>query len=573
MAVRETHFELFLRRTPRASWVLADAYPSRQQAVDKARTLLKEFPNGGVRVTKEERNPKTGQYQSITVTSVGNCEEPRNRGKGDFNMRSTSSCVSPKDLFSAPARKTYQEVLPNFLQKFRVLPGELVYRTDLLERLEASGTEVTQAIQRVAIARAGGSNELHAVARQLHEMVHQAINIAFKDKKNGEHLTFERSLPEVVAIARKKKDPTTAFSSAISHRLMKETSWPSKLSALLALWREVETLSKEDQHFCNGILSDYFTEWLDTPSAVESMLGDSDSPADTLNRLIATMEPRPPKNPHDDPLIGFESAQILAEAISIGVLPSARHRIITRVFEELSSNKRLFENDLLAEFETLKKFGDRIVLILNGERRGEMYEAFSNRSKFLMTTDVVETYLAEFDILDRPWRLLQLSKYLVGADSRAKMTALFRGYVSHNQYEVAVLGTKKPLVTLSALRTTQSLLLASDLPEQDRLHGAQDIDQLGVRLMGQCHLMKVMTRKARTPEHAALGLFKLACEALPMGQCVRLASNAATQILKTDESRMALEGNPELKATLRNLSQTAIASGEIRSNTQSRRIA
>ena len=104
-----------------------------------------------------------------------------------------------------------------------------------------------------------------------------------------------------------------------------------------------------------------------------------------------------------------------------------------------------------------------------------MYEAFCARSKLLMTNDGVEAYLNGFDLVDRPLKLLQLAEFLVGSDARTKLVALFRGYISQNQFEVSVLGTKKPLITLSTLRSTQALLLASELPEQDRLHGAHHL--------------------------------------------------------------------------------------------------
>ena len=562
MAARETHFELFLRKTPKSSWVLADAQPDRQSAIERAKILLKDFPGGGVRISKEERT-SDGDYNSVVVTTLGNCDDAKGKNKWVDLPQHTASCVSASDLFSHEARKTYQRVMPRFLEKNRVLPGELVYRTDLLERLEASGSEMTQAIQRVAISRAGGSDELHAVARQLHELVRQAIDQSFKQKKSGAYLTFERSLAEVVRLARKKKSPTAALSSAISDRLMRETTWPSKLTALLEIWQQVRTLNEDDQDFCNTILSDYFSEWMDTPGSLSSMLGESDSLADMIDRMIAILEPRPPKSPKDDPLRDLPATQTLAEAISHDILPSARNRIVTQIFQELSSNKRLYPNDLLAEFKRLKNFGDRLVLVLKDSRRRQMYEAFCARSKVLMTNDGVESYLNSFDLVDRPLKLLQLAEFLVGSEARAKLVALFRGYISQNQYEVSVLGTKKPLITLSTLRSTQGLLLASELPEQDRLHGAQDIDQLGVRLIGQFSLIQAMSKRAGSPDRAALALLKLANEALPLGQCVRLAMTTATKLLKTEEAQGVLRHNPDLKITLRKLSQNAMQSTEL----------
>lgn len=53
MASSETHFELFLRKSPKAGWALADAHSDRLKAIERAKYLLKDHPQGGVRVMKE----------------------------------------------------------------------------------------------------------------------------------------------------------------------------------------------------------------------------------------------------------------------------------------------------------------------------------------------------------------------------------------------------------------------------------------------------------------------------------------------------------------------------------------
>ena len=61
MGGRETHFELFLRKTPKAGWALVDATPNRAAAIEKGKKLLASNPQGGVRVVKEERSGKEMQ--------------------------------------------------------------------------------------------------------------------------------------------------------------------------------------------------------------------------------------------------------------------------------------------------------------------------------------------------------------------------------------------------------------------------------------------------------------------------------------------------------------------------------
>lgn len=557
MAGRETHFELFLRKNPKASWVLSDAIPDRQKAIEKARQLVKSHPSGGVRVLKEERDGASGGYNSVVVVSVGNCDEPRRQSKRDFGNLATSTCVGPADLFKPEARKTYQQVMPRFLEKNRVLPGELVFRPDLLEQLEAGGSDITQAIQRVAIARSGGGDDLHAIARQLHEMVSLGINKVFKDRKAGQFLTYDKPLLQIVREARKKANPQLAFSSALADRLKRAPNWRDKLTTLLEVWEEVEALEPIDRTFCNDILTHYFSEWIEAPNTLTHMIGKTDNSAQLVDRLISVLEPEnesPAGTKAGEPPTTLHT---LSRAISRGVLPTARNRIISLIFEELSSNKRLFPGDLQSEFDLLKNFGDRLVNQLAGKRQAEMYEAFCKRSKLLMTIDTVEAYLENFEMSERPRKLLTLSANLVGDEARSRLVSVLRGYISQPQFEVSILGTKNPVMTLSSLRTTQLALLSSKLPDQDRLHGARDIDTLGVRLIGQSQLFRNMVKKAGTPEKAALALFRLAAEALPHGQCARLAAGTATRILQGDDTKSRLAANPDMKLALAQLARTA----------------
>ena len=563
MGGRETHFELFLRKSPKASWALVDAIPNRQKAIERANAFLKSHPQGGIKVMKEERKGANGDYIAILVAALGDCEEPRKRPSRTFIPQQTSSCVSAGDLRKVSARKTYLEVIPRFLERHRVLPGELIYRTDLLEILESSGSEITQAIQRVAIARAG-EESLHAIARQLHELVNQGVNSIFKEKKAGRFVKYEGTLEDVVKKCRQKPNLLTAFKSALADRLMRETSWPKKLTGLVEIWKEAETLEEADRKFVNEVLTDYFSEWIDTPGAVSAILGETQNTGEVVDRLIGVLEPRPDRRNTRDPLHDLPHAQALAEAVQLGLLPTASQTIVSRIFEHIGSNHRLYDKCLLTEFNMLKDFGDRLVKIMKSNRHAEMYDAFCARSKRLMSTDTVDGYLERFEILDRPMQLLKLQDNLVGYDARTKMITLLRGMIGQPRFEEAVMNNDgRHVQVLMTLRATQAALLKSDLPEAERIHGAQDLDALGVRLISNAKLFPSVARKAGSPALAAVALFRLAAEALPKGQSSTLAAMSATKMLKEQDAREALKTNPDLSRMLRDLSQAARAATEL----------
>ena len=566
MSGKSTHFEIFQRKSRKSNWVLMDAHPDRQVAVNKARTFWVKSPNSGVKVIKEARDEQKGNYDSVVVTSFGDCDDDishKSRRDSVDERVPPTLCQSPDDLLKPEARKSYQEALPEFLERHKVLPGELVFRPDLLDMLESSGTEITQAIQRIAIRRVGGEG-LHAAVREMFELTSQAFESGFQARREGIYQKWDKPIEEVVKAARKSKSPIKSFSSALADRLKKSPNWRDKLATLVVVWEEIETLDERDRGFCNKIINHYFTEWIEAPNTLVHMIGETSNGVEVLDRLIAILEPNPSGFLKPNPIADQPSAQILARAIHLGVLPTARHRIISLIFDSLASGRRLYPDDLQIELEFLKKSGDRLVKLLGLERQNEMYESFCVRSKTLMVNDTIEEYVGTLDHVEQPLKLLSFRNYLVGQDARAKLISFVRGVISQPQFENACLGKRSPVTILSTLRATQMELIKSDFPEKERLHGAQDIDKLGVRLIGQHHLFRNMIKKAKTPEKAALALFRLASEALPHGQCAGMAASTAIKLLQTEPAKKNLAGNLDLKAAIAQVSKTAQIASEIK---------
>ena len=104
----------------------------------------------------------------------------------------------------------------------------------------------------------------------------------------------------------------------------------------------------------NNILSDFFAEWIGTQKALQAILGDSKNTGEMVSKLIAILEPRPTVPTVTDPLLNLPEAQDLAEAIHLGLLPTAKSTILSRVFDEISSNRRLIDGCLKLFLVTLE---------------------------------------------------------------------------------------------------------------------------------------------------------------------------------------------------------------------------
>ena len=103
-------------------------------------------------------------------------------------------CVTPQDLYSLHARDRIGRLLEDWLARQRVTPFELLHRTDLVEKLEAGGSDLTHAIQKIAIpeaqARGKGTHEMMRTFQGLVERAMQRLALEEpidRKRRDAEH--------------------------------------------------------------------------------------------------------------------------------------------------------------------------------------------------------------------------------------------------------------------------------------------------------------------------------------------------------------------------------------------------
>src|SRR3974390_1124900 len=148
MALAQVHYAIYVRPSPGAPWKLQMAGENRAQVVATAETLFAEGHVAAVRVSKETLDPETREFQSTGVLS---------RSKADAGQKPKVTedreplCVTPQDLYSPLALNRIGRVLGGWLARNRATPFELLHRPDLVELLDAAGTELQHALQKIAV--------------------------------------------------------------------------------------------------------------------------------------------------------------------------------------------------------------------------------------------------------------------------------------------------------------------------------------------------------------------------------------------------------------------------------------
>lgn len=216
----QVHFELFVRRRPRAPWRLALATEDRQAALDAADDAVALTLGAAVRLCKETRDPKSGQYRPLVLMERGVMPEPKrwptrpSARRTTTPVRAPASCTRPQDLYASPARETIGRVLSGWLRRNRVTPFELLHRADLVERLEACEAELSAALYNAALADAAARGApLEQIRQTLDDLARRTI----------EHVVSD--------------DPDIAFrfGVAVASRLGRHANWKDKVELVLDL--------------------------------------------------------------------------------------------------------------------------------------------------------------------------------------------------------------------------------------------------------------------------------------------------------------------------------------------------
>jgi len=104
-----------------------------------------------VRVCKESLDPDTREFRSVSILSKGKTEVAR---KKKVIENREPLCVTPEDLYTVHARDRIGRLLEAWLSRNHATAFELLHRPDLIEKLDAAGTDLQHAVQKIAVPEA-----------------------------------------------------------------------------------------------------------------------------------------------------------------------------------------------------------------------------------------------------------------------------------------------------------------------------------------------------------------------------------------------------------------------------------
>lgn len=563
MSRTQIHFELFTRRKVNAPWTLELATEDRARAFETAEEMLADGRVAAVKVNKETLNEETREFSSLTLLAKGavnTTRQPKMREVDDCPL-----CVTPQDLYTLHARQRIGRLFEGWLRRKAVTPFELLHRPDLVEQLEASGTEIQHAVQKIAVpeAQARGKST-HEMMRTFQALADRAVERLLKDGKKNIFPKVDG--PGFAKAAEQLSDePERAYllGGGVAAFMADGKSWGEKVGKVLDL-AEHAPVAGRPRGLALHVLEQPLSEIMAVKNGLADLLGpdlDLGGSLAALTRMAADAEVKalvsydPGLKRHMPPLQG-EAAR-LADWLQRDAFDNVRASLGRHVLQELTGPRRLRPSDPEGEIDILRALA--MALTASAPRvlpLEEIQAAFVERSKTLVGGDFVGLYLA-----DRPTAvseveaLVRLAENVTGAINKRAAARWIVASIGALRFEKEVRnGTTSAPAKLQLLADLQRAVRRAALPEAEERECFAKLGELGAMIEADAKLVSLISRSDAPLAPRLTLLLRLAIgEAGPSGPVADRAKAEAVRLLKAPELRAQLVAQPGSLETMKSL--------------------
>jgi hypothetical protein len=558
--VMSIHYEILVLKRAGGGWILDGASPDRGAALGMAAST---FAAGGVlavRVMKETLDSASGNYQSVSVQTLG--VVPKLEKATQRQAPGTPLCVSPQDLYTTHARERISRLLENWLVRRKVTAFELLHRPDLAEDLADNPRELEHAIQKISIPEAQFRNlNLHDVLKSFKNLSDRTVKRLMEDGRKSRlpKLGSDR-FATLIEAHRDEPDRDYLLGAAIASGMAPLPDWRAKIDWLVA---QIEDLDGSDAGSSIGLrileqplleilggraaLSDLFEEGIENGDILKGMAQIACLPVTDLlmsadARLARSLKPLGP------------TAARLGHCLDRPQLRNLRNEVFRRVLKDLAVRQRLHSVEM-EEIDTLR----HLAMILTAGRgeavtEDDILKVFAERSQSLVSPAFVDPFLASFAGVDEQVSgMLHLLENVTGDTNKRKVAQWIGGQLDSLKFEAWVRSGSAPVaMRLARLAEFQRRLLRVGMTDSDTRAHAQKLSDFGTALEKSVDLVRRIAL-SDTPTLSRLNLLlELAMgQTAPTGPVGEKAREQIMSLLRVHPLTEEFQANPDLMGKVR----------------------
>lgn len=550
-----THFEVFGRRS---GGVLNLEYSleNQENAVKLANDMLASREFVAIKVTRETRDPETGEFTSSVIRKEGDfsAAAPKRPNPG---VSAPPTCEAATDLYGPQARVKIAEFLEGWLGRKSVTAFELLHRLDLADSLCNSGSEFQHAIQKFAVPEslARGSS-VHEVIRSLHPLIDQAASrLRAATKAQQFPLVAPSDFAAACDALAEHDERLFLLAGAVAADMALAADWSEKLDRLLAL-AEAAPEAGRGRDLAFHVLAQPLGEMLSTAKVMNDVLGEE---LDLGARLAATAQLMAPAAittvAQIDPTAAALIPPATPTAVRIGkLLADSRMGVLygligKRILAEISSQKRLRPTDAGQEVEILRALATTLTVAADKQMTSEaVRDAFIARSAAMVGTEFVTAYLKTTrSAVQEALALTRLLESVVGGAHKRQAVCWLQSTVTSLRFETAINAPGVPAyerLTQLAVLYRRVARTGKDAAGVEPL--LQTLGELGGKVEAETRLIASLN-KGLTPAVQKLQvLIRMAAgESAPPGPAAERARREANRVMTQPETTEELSREPK----------------------------
>jgi hypothetical protein len=559
----QIHFEVFARRAGGRSFSLELATENRELALDSAEQMLADGGFVAVKVCKETLDPDTGEFKSVTIFKQGDQEQPRAKVADEDRA---PPCVSPADLYNVHSRDRIGRLLEGWLNRNRATPFELLHRPDLIEKLEASGTELQHAVQKISVPEAQASGvRVHEVIRKFQQLIERAIERVLSDRRKGVLPALGDKAGFGALCGRLGGEPERHYllGAAVAGYIAPAMSWSEKVERLLDL-ADAAPAEGPGRGLAFHVLEQPLGEILHSRVGLADLLQadlDLGGHLAALTRLAAAdaVEALAKADASISKYIPTLSGpgERLAKWLGGSSFQGVQVALAKRILQELTCLRRLRPADPHGEIDILRALAMALTAasgrLLPLE---EVREAFIERSKMLVAGDFVSVYLAdERSAVQEAQDLVWLLENVTGGANKRQAIRWLMTTVAGLRFETEMSAAEEsPAARLTKLADLHRQVARSGAGAAGLEAVLEKIGETGGRIEAQAKLASLIARATAPPAQRLALLLRMAGgETAPPGPAAERARAEAVKLARDPSIREALAGAPEVLTRLRGL--------------------
>lgn len=500
---KEIHYEIFRRMGAKGGWTMHEVVGDRQRALNTAKELMASDQATGVKVVKETYNEETGDYLTLKIF-----EDGRNQMKEAAVKEEPPQalpCFKPDDLYSYHARQTMGRLFIDFLGRNRITITELIHRADMLEKLEATGTVYQHAVQKIAVAQASSTAvPVQQIIKSLNELATQALQRVYRDQRKGLFPNpHAHQFAELAAKLAGQGDAAYIFNGALARHLKDADGWNEKVLALLEILQKLPE-AEQPRALVLSSIDAIMAEILSGSAALHDLIGEAENLAEALSCLVELFLGK---------AIGAnqQGLEALAARFATDELPEARTAVAGRIVAEFKSAKRLCPASLVEELKALRRLANRVVMGIGKYLSHEdLIEAFTLRSKRLVTQESLSAYLTDCAPDEKLERLLFVEENIIGVENKRQLAGFVLPVMSTAAFENFFQNPKTPVLQrLQRLAQLQNRVRRAAFVDVQRDEIAQKMDRLAWDVAARGKLFEGLDAKNRNHVEKVQTLLKL----------------------------------------------------------------